>query len=69
MKVALIGSVSSSHTALDALIRGGVDITAVLGLEESQADRVADYRSLRSLAEDAGLPLLSFIKVTEPVIE
>ena len=64
MNVALIGSVSSSHTALEALIRGGVDITAVLGLEESQADRVADYRSFRLLAEEADLPFLSFVKVT-----
>ena len=29
----------------------------------------ADYRSLRSLAEEAGLPFLSFIKVTEPAVE
>ncbi|MCH8149263.1 MAG: methionyl-tRNA formyltransferase [Planctomycetes bacterium] len=68
MNVALIGSVSSSFTALQALIRAGVDITAVLGLEESQADRVADYRSLRSLAEGAALPFLSFGKVTEPAV-
>ncbi len=69
MKVALIGSVSSSKTALDALIRGGVDITAVLGLDESQADRVADYRSLRSPAQEAHLPFLSFVKVTDPAVE
>ena len=69
MKVALLGSVSSSYTVLDALIRAGVDITAVLGLDESQADRVADYRSLRPLAEQAALPFLSFVKVTEPAVE
>ncbi len=66
MKVALIGSVSSSWYALDALICGGVEIVAVLGVDESQADRMSDYRSLRSLATVAGIPFRSFVKVSEP---
>ncbi|MFQ5463757.1 MAG: methionyl-tRNA formyltransferase [Phycisphaerae bacterium] len=69
MNVALIGSVSSSGTVLDALIRGGVEITAVLGLDESQADRTADFHALRPLAEKARLPFRSFIKVAEPAVE
>ncbi len=69
MKVALIGSVSSSWYALDALIRGGVDITAVLGVDESRADKISDYRPLRPLATKAGIPFHSFIKISEPAVE
>lgn len=69
MNVALMGSVSSSWYALDALIRSGVEITGVLGVDESQAERISDYRSLRRLATDAALPFLSFVKVSEPEVE
>ena len=69
MNVALIGSVSSSLHALDALIRGGVEITGVLGVDESQAGRISDYRSLRELATAAGLPFHAFVKVSEPGVE
>jgi methionyl-tRNA formyltransferase len=66
MNVALMGSVSSSVHALEALIRGGVAIAGVLGLDESRAAQVSDYRALRPVAERAGLPFRSFVKVTEP---
>lgn len=69
MNVALIGSVSSSWHTLDALIRGGVEITGVLGVDESRAQRVSDYRSLRERAADAGIPFHPFVKVTEPGVE
>lgn len=69
MNVALIGSVSSSYYCLDALIQGGVEVTGVLGLDESRADVVSDYRSLRALAGNAGLPFLSFVKVVESHVE
>lgn len=69
MNVALMGSVSSSWHALDALIRGGVDVTSVLGVDESRAERISDYRSLRELALKAGIPFHSFVKVSEPRVE
>ncbi|MCH7702774.1 MAG: methionyl-tRNA formyltransferase [Planctomycetes bacterium] len=69
MNIALIGSVSSSWYALDALIRSGVEVTGVLGVDESHAQHVADYRSLRERADDAGIPFHSFIKVSEPGVE
>jgi methionyl-tRNA formyltransferase len=69
MNVALIGSVSSSWFALDALIRTGVEITAVCGVDESRAERISDYRSLRPLAERAGIPYLPFVKVGAPEVE
>jgi methionyl-tRNA formyltransferase len=69
MNVALIGSVSSSWYALDALIRGGVKIRGVLGVAESQAQRVSDYRSLRERAADVRVPFHSFVNVTEPGVE
>ena len=65
MNVALMGSVSSSWHTLDALIRGGVQITGVLGVDESQATRISDYRSLRELAHDADIPFHPFVKVAE----
>jgi methionyl-tRNA formyltransferase len=69
MNVALVGSVSSSWTALDALIRGGVEVTGVLGVDESQAARISDYRSLRDRATEVGLPFMSFVRISEPQVE
>lgn len=69
MNVALMGSVSSSWHALDALIRGGVEITGVLGVDESQAALISDYHSLRELATNAGIPFHSFVKVAQPAVE
>lgn len=69
MNVTLIGSVSSSWYALDALIRGGVEVAGVLGVDESQAGRISDYRSLRQLAAGAGIPFHSFVKVSEPDVQ
>ena len=68
MNVALIGSVSSSYHALDALIRGGVEITGVLGLDESCAETVSDFTPLRTLARRADLPFLSFVTLDEPPV-
>ncbi len=69
MNVALIGSVSSSWYALDGLLRGGVEVTGVLAVDESQADRICDYRSLRTLAANGRIPFQSFVKVSEPQVE
>ncbi len=69
MRVALIGSVSSSWTVLDALIRNAIDVVGVLGVNESQAERISDYRALRPLALQAGIPYCSFIRVDEPAVE
>lgn len=69
MNVALIGSVSSSYTALEALVASGVEITAVLGLDESQAESTCDYRALGEVAARAGLPFQPFIKVADPLVE
>ena len=69
MNVALMGSVSSSWHALDALIRGGVEVTGVLGVDESHAERISDYRSLRDRAAQARVPFHSFVKVSEPDVE
>ncbi len=69
MNVALIGSVSSSWATLDGLIRGRVEVTCVLGVDESQADRISDYRSLRERATEADIPFRSFVIVSEPEVE
>jgi methionyl-tRNA formyltransferase len=69
MNAALMGSVSSSYCALEALARAGVEITGVLGLDESRAGTVSDYRSLRPLAARIGADFLSFVKVSEPGVE
>ncbi|MCH7704135.1 MAG: methionyl-tRNA formyltransferase [Planctomycetes bacterium] len=69
MNVAFMGSVSSSHCALDALIRGGVELTGVLGVDESESQRISDFQALRPLAESAGVPFQPFVRVTEPAVE
>ncbi len=66
MKVALIGSVSSSWRTLRGLIRGGVEVTCVLGLDESHADRVSDFQSMRELAGEHDIPFCAFHKIAEP---
>ena len=45
MKIALVGGVSSTWYTLDALIRAGVEVTGVLGVDESRAEARADLRS------------------------
>ncbi len=68
MNLALIGSVSSSYAALDALLRAGVEVTCVCAVEPGQAERVSDYADLRPLAEAAGVPCLPFVRITEPAV-
>ena len=69
MNVALLGSVSSSRHTLEALIRSGVEVAGVLGVDESQAEQISDFCSLRELASDAKIPFHSFVKVSEPEVE
>ncbi len=66
MRIALIGSVSSTWHALRGLMRGGAEIGCVLGLDERHAAGVSDYRSLRDLANESKVPFHSFSKVSEP---
>ena len=66
MKVVLIGSVSSSWHALRGLLRGGVEIVGVLGLDESHAARVSDFRTMREQASEHGVPFQAFHKIAEP---
>ncbi|GJM24812.1 MAG: methionyl-tRNA formyltransferase [Phycisphaerae bacterium] len=66
MKAALIGSVSSSWHTLRGLVRGGVEVTGVLGLDESHEQRVSDFRSMRALAGEHGIPYCPFDKIAEP---
>lgn len=63
MNVALIGSVSSSAHALRGLLRGNVEFACVAGLDARHAGRVSDYHDLRPMAQEAGLPYLSFDSV------
>ncbi len=69
MKVALMGGTSASYAALDALIRNDVELTGVLGLDESLADRESDYCSLRDLAAKASLPFLPFTSIRDRQVE
>lgn len=68
MNAALIGSVSSSVATLNGMIRGGLEVSAVLGLHKRHAERVSDYHDLEPLAKAADLPFLAFDKVTEPAV-
>lgn len=68
LRVALAGSVSSSWHTLRGLLTGRVNVCAVLGLDESHAAGVSDYRSLRELATQAGVPFLSFHRIADPAV-
>lgn len=69
MRIALMGSVSSSLHALNALVNDGVDVAGVLGLPPEAGLRVADYRDLGVFATERGLPYLPFNHVGEPTVE
>jgi len=69
VNIALIGSVSSSLACLKAMIESGVEVTGVLGVDESRAPAISDYRSLRTAARRARIPFLSFVNVIEPGVE
>lgn len=66
MNAALIGSVSSSVATLRGLLRGGIDVSCVLGLDKKYSEDVSDYHDLQPLAEQAGIPFHPFRKVKEP---
>ena len=66
MKAALIGSVSSSVATLRGLVRGGIEVSCVLGLGKKYSEGVSDYHDLQPLAKEAGLPFHGFRKVKEP---
>lgn len=66
MRIALIGSVSSSLCVLEALIEARVDVCCVLGVVPERGRSIADYRDLGPTAGHASIPYLSFGKVSEP---
>lgn len=68
MKIALIGSVSSSLCVLEALIEARVDVCCVLGVAPERGRSIADYRDLGPTAKQASMPYLSFGKVSEPQV-
>jgi methionyl-tRNA formyltransferase len=65
MNAALIGSVSSSAATLRGLLRGGIEVSCVLGLDKKYSKGVSDYHDLRPLAEEADIPFHPFRKVKE----
>ncbi len=68
MRVILIGSVSSSWHTLRGLIRGGVEVAGVLGLDPAHANGVSDYRDLRALAVEHGIPYQPFQRIADPAV-
>jgi len=50
------------------MVESSVEVSGVLGVDESRASEVSDYRSLRQTAQRANVPYQSFVKITEPDI-
>lgn len=69
MRIALMGSVSSSLHALTALVNDGIEVAGVLGIPPEAGLRVAGYRDLGVFATERGLPYLPFSRVGEPTVE
>ena len=65
-KIALAGSVGSSHRTLQALIRHGLEIAGVLGLGTQKSAQVSDYHRLDDLAAAAGVPYYEFNTINQP---
>ena len=68
MNAALMGSVSSSWAALEGLIEAGVEVTGVLGVDESCAHKISDYRPIGRLAKEHGLAFCGFERVGEACV-
>lgn len=68
MRIALMGSVSSSLCALEALNEGGVNVACVLGVDPERGQSIGDYRDLGPTATQASIPYLSFRKVSDPEV-
>jgi methionyl-tRNA formyltransferase len=69
VKVALIGSVTSSWHTLAAFIDNGVEVSAVLGVDPKYAKNISGYRDLSILAREAKIPYLYFRRVRDTEVE
>lgn len=65
-RIAFVGSVNTSRTALESILHHASNLVGVLELSESAARGVSGYAKLRDLAEQAGAPCLEFAKVNAP---
>lgn len=65
MRIALIGSVTSSVAALEGLLAGGGDVVAVAGLDEQYGARVSGYADVAAAAGRLGIDNVRFRKVSD----
>lgn len=68
MRVALIGSVTSSQACLEGLLDAGARPVAVLGLAPGISAKVAGYVDLSRVAAAHALPYQPFRKVSDPEV-
>lgn len=67
-RIVLAGSVSSSTQTLRALIRHGLNVVGVLGLDEAKSAKVSGFDDLGSIAQAAGVPFLTFQNINAPEV-
>ena len=65
MKNILIGSVRSSETVLNEMIKIGFPINMVFSLDEDASKDVSGYRPIHELAEANGIPYQKFRKISD----
>lgn len=68
MRFALVGSVGTSRTALEALLRAGADVVWVGGLDRAAAGAVSGYAPLHEIARARGIPADAFARVNDPAV-
>jgi methionyl-tRNA formyltransferase len=68
MRIALMGSVSSSATALEGFLEAGAELCGVLGVAPEFATKISAYVDLAPIAARAGWPYQPFRKVAEPKV-
>lgn len=68
LRIALAGSVVSSHRTLQGLLRHRVKLVGVLGLSAEMAREVSGYCRLDDIAESAGVPYLDFRTINHPEV-
>ena len=68
MRVVVLGAVESTNRILQALVRNGLSVVGVAGLDESVLKNVSGFATprMRNFCEENGIPFATFINVNDP---
>jgi methionyl-tRNA formyltransferase len=68
MKFVVVGSVSSTRLTLETLLRNGVNVSGVLGLDPAHSKNVSGYANMGEIAKAYGIPHFHFKHINSPEV-